>query len=288
MNLTKEFKELDINNCKNHSGEKFNSLTILNKAYKKNNKTYWLCLCDCGNTTLVRYDQLTSNQIKSCGCTKESHHVHSGDRFGRLVAIKQVNNNSLGQTCWLCKCDCGKETIVTSNHLRTGHTTSCGCYNKEITINASTKHGMSHTRFYSIYLSILQRCNYKNSDNYYLYGGRGIKCMWNSFEEFKCDMYNDYINHSNKYGEKNTSIDRIDVNGNYCKENCRWATWKVQGNNKRTNHNITNSAGETHTIAEWSTIVHINRATILDRLKHGYSADEALYTPLYFRRTANV
>ena len=288
MNLTDEFIELNINKCKNHCGEKFNSLTILNKAYKKNGKTYWLCRCECGNTTLVRYDQLTSNKIKSCGCNKDSHHVHKGDIFGRLTAIKQVENNSLGQTCWLCRCSCGNTAIVTSNHLRTGHTTSCGCYNKEIIIKSSTTHGMSHTRFYGIYLSIIQRCSYSKSENYYLYGGRGIKCLWKSFEEFKNDMYEDDLKHSKVYGEKNTSIDRVDVNGNYCKNNCRWATWKLQGNNKRNNHIITNSNGESHTIAEWSDLVHINRTTILDRLKHGYTPDEALYTPLYVRRTVNV
>lgn len=177
-----------------------------------------------------------------------------------------------------------KNVIVTSNHLRTGHTTSCGCYSKEIIIKLNTTHGMSKTRFYNIYLSILQRCYYKKSENYYLYGGRGIKCLWESFEEFKNDMYKSYLEHVKVYGEKNTSIGRINVNGNYCKDNCRWATWKLQGNN----HIIINSNGDSHTIAEWSNLVHINRATILDRLKHGYTSDEALYTPLYVRRNMNV
>lgn len=95
-----------------------------------------------------------------------------------------------------------------------------------------TKHGMCKTKFYIAYHGMYQRCNNPTCKRYYRYGGRGIKNLWKSFEEFRDDMYGDYLKHIEKFGEKNTTLDRIDNNGNYCKENCHWATWEQQRDNK--------------------------------------------------------
>jgi len=82
------------------------------------------------------------------------------------------------------------------------------------------------------YLSICRRCKYKKQDNYKYYGGKGIKVLWKSYKKFKQDMYDSYIKHLSEHGKKNTTIDRIDSEGHYCKENCRWATWQQQAENK--------------------------------------------------------
>ena len=155
----------------------------------------------------------------------------NGQKFGKLTVIKFVdvkNENSR----FLCKCECGNEKIVYGNHLKNGNTKSCGCLKKENMSNLI--HGLTKTRFYEIWRGIKTRCLNKNHRSYEYYGKKGIKISekWLNFEQFKKDMYKSYLKHCNKFGIKETTIDRIKNTGNYDKNNCRWATWKVQFNNK--------------------------------------------------------
>lgn len=183
-----------------------------------------------------------------------------GKKFGKLTVIKESENKGKN-IAWICKCDCGKEKTVLAYNLTAGKSKSCGCERIKTLKRVMTKHGGGGTRLYSIFKGMSQRCYNKNNPAYCYYGGKGIKICdeWrNDFESFR--------NWSQLNGYSETmSIDRINPNGGYEPNNCRWVTMKVQQNNKL------NSAfliidEEKHTIAEWAEKNNTNKQTLYSKI----------------------
>lgn len=150
-------------------------------------------------------------------------------------------------TRWLCECVCGKKTVVQASNLKTGNTKSCGCLQSETARERSTRHGQTGTRLFWTWQHMIGRCTRVSDKAYRWYGGRGISVChkWlNSFESFRdWAMANGYAD--------NLTIDRIDANGNYCPENCRWITIDEQQRNK-TNNTFVEHGGTTRTVGEWA------------------------------------
>ena len=200
----------------------------------------------------------------------------TGKTFGRWKVIERGPNNKTNHVMWLCECQCEKKTkkFIAGGDLRLGKTKSCGCYNSEIASERKT-HGLSNTRLYHIWHDMKRRTLNLNCSTYDEYGGRGIKVCkeWMRLENF--------IDWAIKNGyQDNLTIDRIDVNGDYCSENCRWATNIEQANNKRTN-NFLEFNGKKLTVAQWSKLLGIKYETLRYRIFIlGWNVEKALTTPV--------
>ena len=193
----------------------------------------------------------------------------AGKRFGRLTAIEKAEDyrypNGEHAEKWRCVCDCGNTVVVFRKCLLSGNTASCGCTRGEKRIT----HGGKGTKLYDVWCGMKGRCNNRNNDDYERYGGRGISVCneWNDdFASFR-----DWAL-SNGYADGLT-IDRINVDGSYCPDNCRWVGVAEQANNRTNNVHMTYN-GETHTCAEWSKITGINYYTLIRRYKSGMPIED--------------
>lgn len=197
-----------------------------------------------------------------------------GQKFGRLVVLKRMDNDEWGHLRWLCLCDCNKEKTIQGNHLKSGHTKSCGCLYRE---GNNTKHGHRKTKTYKSWSSMIQRCTNSQNKRYQDYGGRGIKVCkrWRKFENFLKDM-----------GEvpEGYSIDRINNNKGYKKSNCRWTTSRINNRNKRNNLYFIYK-NKTQLLIEWVEEVGIPYDTLWNRIfRLSWPIDKALTTPVQKRR----
>ena len=190
--------------------------------------------------------------------------IEKGYRRNRLTAIKFSHKVGTHQY-WFFRCDCGNEKVIKVGNVKSGGTKSCGC----LGVGKKIKHGMAGTKIYNIWKSMRQRCFNKNHKQYKDWGGRGIMICkeWLKFENFYRDMGN---------RPEGKSLDRINNDGNYCKENCRWATRKEQCNNRRSNHLITYN-GKTQNISQWAGDLNIKRRIVFSRIMtYHWSVERAL------------
>ena len=205
-----------------------------------------------------------------------------GQRFRRLIVICETDKGRKRGTNWLCKCDCGRETIATTTDLLSGHKGSCGCYKMDRISEAKRTHGKTNSRLYHIWEGIKQRTLNSHSKDYPRYGGRGITVCdeWaNNFQAFydwatKCG-YADGL-----------TLDRIQNEGNYEPSNCRWVTQKKQGNNRRTNKFIEYN-GERKTMKEWADAIGMSYEVLTYRIKAGWDIEKAFTAPINKKRRKN-
>lgn len=254
--LNSSHTKIDLNDL---IGKKYGKLTIL-KAYR-NQRSEIRCSvqCECGNQKDVRYRNLVSGETKSCGkCQLINLDELPGKKYGKLTIIsaKRRDDNSKKNEIYVkAKCDCNGNIKEYRYHcLANGHTKSCGC-------NIKTANGNSIKRLYKIWRNMQDRCYNEKNIRYEHYGKKGIIVCdeWrNSYEVFETWAL------ANGYSD-DLSIDRINNDGNYCPENCRWATVVEQANNKSINRYIEIN-GETKTLAQWCRQYHIKPSLVRIRV----------------------
>ncbi len=196
----------------------------------------------------------------------------TGKRFGRLTVLEFVPNEK-AKSYWKCRCDCGNIRIIQGTALKNGNTKSCGCYHSEVSAKRREKHKLTHTRLYSVWNRMKQRCYNSNDKCYKGYGARGIKVCDEWRQDFKA-FYDWAI--ANKY-KSGLSIDRIDVNGNYEPDNCRWVDMKTQARNRR-NNVLVEYEGEMMTLGEIAEQINIPYATLKTRYQNGDRGDKLFRT----------
>ena len=202
----------------------------------------------------------------------------TGKRYGNLIAIRECGRAKDNAILWLCICDCGNHHLARGTYLNRGIITSCGCMKGKKKVATMGTHGMSYSRIYGIWKGVKRRCKSPKFRGYENYGGRGIKVCkeWLGEEGFnnfhKWAIENGY--------QENLTIDRIDVNGDYEPDNCRWITNAEQQYNKRTTYYLTYK-DEKKNLKEWAQITGIGASTIRSRVyDYGWSVEKALETPV--------
>lgn len=215
---------------KNDLGKTFGKWTVVVRVKNGKPGRYYECICECGTKSIIagtdlhagRTTQCTSCQYKKLYNTERE----INKKYGKWTVLRFVDVYKRSQR-YECVCECGFVGIYAASDLRGGRTLQCAtCHNKEIAEN-NTKHGMWNMPLYKVWVSMLQRCRNPKDKNYHRYGGRGIGVCnkWLKFDGFLEDM---------GYRPENMTIERIDNDGNYTKENCKWVSHKENCQNRST------------------------------------------------------
>lgn len=258
-------------------GTRIHKLVVVQNDLSKYGKVASLCKCDCGKEILLPNSELRSGRRISCGCYQntlwEKNRPNVGDRIGRLVvegiSFAKDKRGKVHSYC-SCKCDCGKTIKVLSYSLISGNTSSCGCLHKEQLVERCLTHGDTHTRLYHIHCAIMERCT---SATYKDYFGRGIRVCdeWKDYETFKAwamkTGYNDEM-----------SIERIDVNGNYCPSNCTWIPRNEQAKNRRNCHFL-EVEGKKMCLSDAARFYGLKPSTVIGRWQEGKRGAD-LFVPI--------
>lgn len=276
--------------AKDLTGQKFGKLTVLESipAVAGEHAQQLRCRCDCGNEIVALKANVTRGNTQSCGCllreALERKRAPStkgkclpvtafvGQTFGRATVLADAGRNAHGHQMVRCQCACGNLFETRLSSLKSGNTKSCGCAMRDHLKDLLTKHGDSAQRsqwkkLYHVWSTIKERCTNVNWTYYKDYGGRGISyCAewedWGSFRDWA-------IQHGYKEG---LTIDRIDVDGNYCPENCRWVTLDEQANNRRSNR-FASFMGRRMTYAQWSRELGIPYSVFYSAMSSGLTVD---------------
>jgi len=261
-------KSLELN-----QEDKFNMLTFLSATDKRSDrKVIGLFRCDCGKITEKKISDVVRGKVKSCGCFQNSIIANNLSRmknykFGNLTftgETKIVNKRRIG----LFKCECGNFAELRIDGVFDGSIKSCGCLKR----NPFGLSSVDYEKLFGVWQNMIKRCYNENSDRYYTYGARGIKV---------CDKWKDDFHAFAEWAVKNgwkpnLSIERKDLDGNYCPDNCTFITMKEQARNKTSNVRITYQ-GITKCIAEWCEIFGLPDKTIYMRYARGIREPEVLF-----------
>ncbi len=257
---------------------------IGSKRHNGRSNIVWRCLCTCGFETFLTTNTIRNGSTRSCGClmretSSRIGRLHpppptsldlTGQTFGLLTAISPTKKRRRHCVVWQCLCACGNHREVATTDLSTGDVRSCGCLRGKAFITHGLTCQGKRTKEYIVWAGMLQRCNNPKNAAFDRYGGRGIAVYdrWHSFEKFLADM---------GPRPEGASIDRIDNDGDYEPNNCRWATEREQQRNRSNNRMLT-WRGTTMCAADWSDQTGIPARRIISRLSRGWSIDRTLST----------
>lgn len=200
--------------------------------------------------------------------------VSVGEKYNKLTVLKVNNCNDV-----LCQCECGKVVKTTAWRLTSGNTKSCGCY-KLVALNKRiTKHGLARHPLHKTWNNIKSRCYNPKATKYQYYGGKGVVVC----DEWR-DDFQKFFDWSIANGWRpGLTIDRINGDGDYAPQNCRWVDYKTQNNNLSCNHLITWN-GETRSVYDWAFVLKMNPKTLSERLRRGWTIERAFSQAVQQRR----